>query len=52
VLYSFMKDYKPPATIAPYLFDLNATKLLGLKDWVASQQKFTAVRAEWQKKFQ
>jgi len=51
-IYSFMKDYKPPATIAPYLFDLTQTKLLGLKDWIAAQQKFATVRAEWQKIFQ
>jgi iron(III) transport system substrate-binding protein len=51
-IYSFMKDYKPPATIAPYLFDLTQTKLLGLKDWIAAQQKFATVRDAWQKIFQ
>jgi iron(III) transport system substrate-binding protein len=51
-IYSLMKDYKPPAAIAPYLFDLTSTRLLGLKDWIAGQQKFATVRDEWQKIFQ
>lgn len=51
-MYTFMKDYKPPAAVAHYLFDLNQTKLLGMKDWVAAQQQFAKVRDEWQKKFQ
>ncbi|HEX5508704.1 MAG TPA: ABC transporter substrate-binding protein [Pseudolabrys sp.] len=51
-VYSFRKNYKPPAKAAPYLFDLNTTKLLGLKDWVAAQKKFKTVRDEWQAVFQ
>jgi len=47
-----MKDYKPPSAVAPYLFDLTSTKLLGLKDWIVGQQKFATVRGEWQKIFQ
>ena len=46
-VYSFRKDYEPPEKAAPYLFDLNTTKLLGLKDWVAAQKKFKKVRDEW-----
>jgi iron(III) transport system substrate-binding protein len=51
-VYSFRKNYKPPAKAAPYLFDLNTTKLLGLKDWVAAQKKFKAVRDQWRAVFQ
>lgn len=51
-IYSFMNGYKPPEAVAPYLFDLTQTKLLGLKDWIAAQQKFATVRTEWQKIFQ
>jgi ABC-type Fe3+ transport system substrate-binding protein len=46
-VYSFRKNYKPPAKAAPYLFDLNSTKLLGLKDWIAAQKEFKKVRDEW-----
>jgi ABC-type Fe3+ transport system substrate-binding protein len=52
MMYTFMKDYKPPAEAAHYLFDMNKTKLIGLKDWVAAQSKFKALREEWQAKFQ
>jgi iron(III) transport system substrate-binding protein len=51
-MYSFLANYKPPAAVARYLFDLSETKLLGLRDWVAAQELFTAVRAEWQERFQ
>jgi ABC-type Fe3+ transport system substrate-binding protein len=51
-MYSFMKGYKPPAEAAPYLFDLQKTKLLGLKDWVASAKVAKEVRDAWQAKFQ
>jgi iron(III) transport system substrate-binding protein len=52
MMYTFMKDYKPPAEAAHYLFDMNKTKLIGLKDWVAAQSKFKALREEWQARFQ
>lgn len=39
-MYSAMKDYKPPVAAAPHPFDMNKTKLIGLKDWVAAQSKF------------
>lgn len=51
-VYSFRKNYKPPAKAAPYLFDLNTTRLLGLKDWIAAQKKFKTVREQWQTVFQ
>ena len=51
-MYSFMKGYKPPAEAAPYLFDLQKTKLLGLKDWIASSKQANEVRDAWQAKFQ
>jgi iron(III) transport system substrate-binding protein len=51
-MYSFLKNYKPPASVAPYVFDLGTTKLLGLKDWVAAQQQFAVVRTQWQERFQ
>lgn len=51
-VYSFRKNYKRPAKAAPYLFDLNTTKLLGLKDWIAAQKKFKTVRDKWQAVFQ
>jgi iron(III) transport system substrate-binding protein len=51
-MYSFMKDYVPPAAAKPYLFDLSKTKLLGLKDWVGDQSQFKSVREEWQRRFQ
>ena len=51
-VYSFRKNYKPPAKAAPYLFDLNTTKLLGLKDWIAAQKKFKTIREQWRAVFQ
>jgi len=30
-MYSFMKDYKPPAAAALYLFDMKKANLIGLK---------------------
>ena len=50
-VYSFMKDYTPPAAARPYLLDLNKAKLLGLKDWVGAQKEFTSVREAWTKRF-
>jgi iron(III) transport system substrate-binding protein len=51
-MYSFMAGYKPPQRSVPYLFDLENTKLLGLKDWVAAAQLAKQVRDAWQAKFQ
>ena len=50
-IYTFRKDYKPPAKAAPYLFDVSKAKLMGLKDWISAQKKFKAVRSEWQSVF-
>ena len=50
-IYSFRKNYTPPPSAAPYLFDLNTTKLLGLKDWISAQGKFEKVRNAWLKLF-
>ena len=52
MMYSFMKDYTPPAEASHYLFDMKKTKLIGLKDWVAAQAKFKQLREDWQAKFQ
>jgi ABC-type Fe3+ transport system substrate-binding protein len=46
-VYSFRKDYTPPAKAAHYLFDMKTTRMLGLKDWIAAQKKFKPVRDEW-----
>lgn len=51
-MYSFMKNYTPPAAAAYYLFDMSKTKLLGLKDWVGAQSQFKSARDEWQQRFQ
>jgi ABC-type Fe3+ transport system substrate-binding protein len=51
-MYSFMKGYRPPAETKPYVFDLNTTKLLGLKDWVGASKQAKAVRDAWQARFQ
>jgi iron(III) transport system substrate-binding protein len=51
-MYSFMKNYRPPAPAAPYLFDVSKTKLLGLKDWIGAQSQFKSVREAWQQRFQ
>ena len=51
-MYSFMAGYKPPQQSVPYLFDLENTKLLGLKNWVAAAQLAKQVRDAWQAKFQ
>ncbi|MGH7399569.1 MAG: ABC transporter substrate-binding protein [Candidatus Rokuibacteriota bacterium] len=50
-IYTFLKDYTPPPAARPYLLDLNKHKLLGLKDWVAAQGKFKAVRDAWLNRF-
>lgn len=52
MMYSFMKDYSPPPQTQHYLFDMNTTKMLGLKDWVAAQSRFNDLRQEWEAKFQ
>jgi iron(III) transport system substrate-binding protein len=51
-MYSFMMGYKPPPESVPYVFDLEKTRLLGLKDWVAAAALAKSVREEWQAKFQ
>jgi iron(III) transport system substrate-binding protein len=51
-MYSFMKGYQPPPETKPYVFDLTKTKLLGLKDWIASGKLAKEVRDDWQAKFQ
>lgn len=50
-VYSFRKNYTPPANARPYLLDLSKVKLLGLKDWVGAQKKFKKIRGEWTKVF-
>jgi len=51
-MYSFMKGYQPPPETKPWVFDLTKTKLLGLKDWIASAKLQKEVRDVWQSKFQ
>lgn len=50
-LYTFRKGYKIPDHVKPYVLDLENTKILGLKDWVASAKKFNELRDEWQEQF-
>lgn len=50
-IYSFRENYTPPANVRPFLMDLSKVKLIGLKDWVAAQRSFKAVRGEWLKVF-
>ena len=52
MMYTFLKDYKPPPEAAHYLFDLKTTKQIGLKNWVAAQAKAKETRDAWQAKFQ
>lgn len=52
IVYSFRRGYMPPAAALPYLFDVSSIKLLGMRDWVAAQEQFEVLRAEWQKRFQ
>jgi len=51
-MYSFMKGYRPPPEIVPYVFDVEKTKLLGLKDWVAAAKLAKPIRDDWQARFQ
>jgi hypothetical protein len=37
---------------APYLFDLDKVKLVGMDDWVGAQADFKPVREKWQSYFQ
>jgi ABC-type Fe3+ transport system substrate-binding protein len=46
-LYTFRKGYVVPEHVKPYVLDLEKTKILGLKDWVASAKKMTELREEW-----
>ncbi|MFC1491282.1 ABC transporter substrate-binding protein [Nitrospinota bacterium] len=48
---SFLKNYVPPASARPYLFDITKVKIIGLKDWVAGYKKFKKMRTEWLKVF-
>ena len=52
ILISFREGYQPPAEVAPYLFDLNKEKLVGMDDWLGAQQDFKGVRDKWQSYFQ
>jgi len=52
MMYTFMKDYKPPRRSRPLSLRREQDQLIGLKDWVAAQSKFKALREEWQAKFQ
>ncbi|MCF8477775.1 MAG: ABC transporter substrate-binding protein [Pseudolabrys sp.] len=52
MMYSFMKDYTPPDDVKHYLFDTKTTKMIGLKDWIETQDKFKKVRSDWQAVFQ
>jgi ABC-type Fe3+ transport system substrate-binding protein len=49
--YSFLKGYKPPEKMKPYMIDFDKVKLLGMKDWIAGQRQFKAMHAEWEKIF-
>jgi iron(III) transport system substrate-binding protein len=51
-MYSFMMGYKPPPESVPYVFDLEKTKLLGLRDWVAAAKLAKSIRDDWEAKFQ
>ncbi len=50
-LYTFRKGYVAPDHVKPYVLDLEKTKILGLKDWVASAKTFDKLRDEWQEFF-
>lgn len=50
-LYTFRKGYVVPDHVKPYVLDLENTKVLGLKDWVASAKLFDKYRDEWQEQF-
>ena len=50
-IYTFREGYVVPPAAQPYLLDLSQHKLLGLKDWVAAQKKFKAIRTEWTDRF-
>ncbi len=46
-LYTFRSGYVVPDHVKPYVLDLQKTKILGLKDWVASAKQFDKLRDEW-----
>ncbi|MGH8667070.1 MAG: hypothetical protein ACREUX_22640, partial [Burkholderiales bacterium] len=50
-VYTFLDGYSPPDAAKPYLLDINKIKLLGIKDWVAAQKQFGAVREAWKQRF-
>jgi iron(III) transport system substrate-binding protein len=50
-VYTFLDGYSPPDAAKPYLLDINEIKLLGIKDWVAAQKQFGAVREAWTQRF-
>jgi ABC-type Fe3+ transport system substrate-binding protein len=50
-VYTFLDGYTPPEAAKPYLLDIGKIKLLGIKDWVAAQKQFTAVREAWKQRF-
>jgi iron(III) transport system substrate-binding protein len=50
-VYTFRKDYTPPAAVKPYLLDLSEEKLVGLNDWVGAQKEFKDVHDAWEKRF-
>ncbi|MFY0611494.1 MAG: ABC transporter substrate-binding protein [Hyphomicrobiaceae bacterium] len=50
-IYSFRKNYTPPAAAKPYLMDLSKTKIIGMKDWVGASKLYKKERSAWQATF-
>lgn len=51
VIFTFLKGYKPPASVQRYVQDLSDMKLLGLQDWVEAGTQFKDIRAKWSQIF-
>lgn len=50
-IYSFRKNYTPPAAAEPYLMNLSKTKIIGLKDWVGASKLYKKERGAWSATF-
>jgi iron(III) transport system substrate-binding protein len=49
--YTFLKGYNPPEKLKDYLIDFDKTKIIGLKDWLASYKKIKPMQDAWMKVF-
>ena len=51
LMFTFLKGFKIPEKVRPFIVDLSKTKSIGLKDWVKAGNRYKGVRDTWKKYF-